>query len=137
MALYASCQTIGKIDLLTMTQGMIVMKHIHLLLVVLKLLFFLRYRGLNPEAFYLCATPPALIFILYFETGSHEVVEGLTKQRERETGREREQDRERERELRLAVNPDPPVSTSQSTGITSVRHRARLEISCSNTAISS
>ena len=59
------------------------------------------------QAFYLCATPPALFFILYFETGSHEVVEGLTKQRERE----RQGERERETELRLAANPDPPSET--------------------------
>ena len=32
--------------------------------------------------------PPALFFILYFETGSHEVVEGLTKERERERASE-------------------------------------------------
>ena len=43
------------------------------------LFIFLWYRGLNPGAFYLRATPPALFFILYFETGSHEVAEGLTK----------------------------------------------------------
>ena len=49
-----------------------------------------RYRGLNAGAFYLRATPPALFpFMLYFETGSHKVAEGLTKERERETGRER------------------------------------------------
>ena len=42
-------------------------------------LFILRYRGLNPGAFYLRATPLALFFILYFETGSHEVAEGLPK----------------------------------------------------------
>ena len=42
----------------------------------------------------------------------------LRRERERETGRERA------RELRLAANPDPPVSASQSTGITSVRHHA-------------
>ena len=51
---------------------------------------------MNSWAFYLRATPPAPFFILYFETGSHKVVEGLTKERERE--RERERDRERERE---------------------------------------
>ena len=33
--------------------------------------FFFWYWGLNPGAFYLQATPPALFFILYFETGSH------------------------------------------------------------------
>ena len=76
------------------------------------------------EAFYLRATPPVLFFMLYFETGSHEVAEGLTKERERDTRRETET--ETERELRLAANPDPPVSASQSTGITSVRHHARL-----------
>ena len=27
--------------------------------------------------------------------------------------------------MRLAANPDPPVSASQSTGITSMRHHAR------------
>ena len=32
--------------------------------------FFLQYQGLNPGAFYLWATPPVLIFILYLETGS-------------------------------------------------------------------
>ena len=48
--------------------------------------------------FYLRATPPALFFILYFETGSHEVAEGLTKERERERKRERERERERNRE---------------------------------------
>ena len=80
--------------------------------------FFLRYRGLNAEAFYLRATPLALFFMLYFETRSHEVVEGLTKEREKK--------RERESELRLAANPDTSVSASQSTGITGVRHHARL-----------
>ena len=35
--------------------------------------------GLNPGAFYLRSIPPALFFILYFETGSHEAAEGLTK----------------------------------------------------------
>ena len=49
---------------------------------------------MNTGAFYLRATPPALFFILYFETGSHEVAEGLTKKRE--TERDRERDRERE-----------------------------------------
>ena len=53
-------------------------------------LIFLRYRGLNTGVFYLHATPPALFFILYFETGSHEVVQGLTRQRERDRERERE-----------------------------------------------
>ena len=43
------------------------------------LFIFLRYRGLNAGAFYLRATPPALLFILDFETGSYEVAEGLTK----------------------------------------------------------
>ena len=33
--------------------------------------FFIQYWGLNPGAFYLRATPLALFFILYFETGSH------------------------------------------------------------------
>ena len=51
---------------------------------------------------------------------------GLTKVRRASLGRERERDREKERELRLAANPDPPVSASQSTGITSMRHHARL-----------
>ena len=41
--------------------------------------FFFEAPGLNPGAFYLRATPLALFFILYFETGSHEVAEGLTK----------------------------------------------------------
>ena len=45
---------------------------------------------MNAGAFYLRATPPALFFILYFETGSHEVAEGLTKWGGGETGRERE-----------------------------------------------
>ena len=54
--------------------------------------------GLNPEAFYLHATAPALFFILYFETRSHKVAEGLTKERERERERETERDRERERQ---------------------------------------
>ena len=40
---------------------------------------FLQYWGLNAGAFYLRTMPPALFFILYFETGSHEVAEGLTK----------------------------------------------------------
>ena len=80
--------------------------------IYLFIFFFLRYRGLNAGAFYLRATPPALFFILYFETRSHEVAEDLTK--------------ERERELRLAANPDLPVSASQSTGITSVCHHIRL-----------
>ena len=49
----------------------------------------MRYGGLNPGAFYLCATPLALFFfILYFDTGSHEVAEGLTRERERERERE-------------------------------------------------
>ena len=90
-----------------------------------RIFFFLRYQGLNAGAFYLCATPLALFFVLYFETGSHEVAEGLTKERERE--RERERGRERARELRLAVNPDPPVSASQSTGITSVQGLTKLQ----------
>ena len=54
---------------------------------ILFLLLLLRYRGLNAGAFYLHATPPALFFILYFETGSHEVAEGLTRERERERER--------------------------------------------------
>ena len=33
--------------------------------------------------------PPALFFMLYFETGSHKVAEGLTKERERERDRAR------------------------------------------------
>ena len=62
------------------------------------MIIFFRYRGLNPGAFYLRTTPPALFFfILYFETRSHEVAEGLIRERERETGRERERERERER----------------------------------------
>ena len=77
-----------------------------------RLFFFWRYWGLNPGAFYLHATPLALFFILYFETGSHEVAEASLS-------------RERERELRLAANPDPPVSASQSTGIISMRHHAQ------------
>ena len=84
------------------------------------LFFFLRYRGLNAGAFYLRATPPALFFILYFEARSHEVAEGLIKEGENER-----QGRARERALRLALNPDPPVSASQSTGITSEGHHAR------------
>ena len=82
--------------------------------------------GLNPGVFYFQATPPALFFMLYFETGSHEVVEGLTKERERETDRQTDRQGETGRELRLASNPDPLVSASQSTGITSMRHHARL-----------
>ena len=39
--------------------------------------------------------PRPYFFILYFETGSHEVAEGLTKGRERERDRERERERER------------------------------------------
>ena len=50
---------------------------------------------MNPGAVYLQATPPALFFILYFETGSHEVAKGLTKERERERQGEREKERER------------------------------------------
>ena len=42
----------------------------------------------------------------------------LSRERERERQRDRETGRERAKELRLAVNPDPPVSASQSTGIT-------------------
>ena len=57
--------------------------------------------------------PRPYFFIFYFETGSHEVAEGLTKEREREI----ETGRERVRELRLAVNPDPPVSASQVLGL--------------------
>ena len=51
----------------------------HRILGTISFFFFLRYRGLNPGASYLCATPLALFFILYFETWSHKVVEGLTK----------------------------------------------------------
>ena len=72
-------------------------------------------RGILPPHY----TPGPIFFILYFETGSHEVAEGLTKERERE------RETETERELRLATNPDPQVSASQSTRITSVRHHAR------------
>ena len=61
-------------------------------------IFFFVVRGLSPEAFYLRAMPPALFFNLYFETGSHEVAEGLTKERERERERQGERERERERE---------------------------------------
>ena len=50
---------------------------------------------MNAEAFYLRATPPVLFFMLYFETGSHEVAEGLTKERERDTERDRDRDRAR------------------------------------------
>ena len=50
---------------------------------------------MNAGAFYLRATPPALFFILYFETGSHKVAEGLTKEGERDRDRERHTDRER------------------------------------------
>ena len=71
-------------------------------------------RGVLPPRY-----APGPIFILYFETRSHEVAEGLTKERERE--RERESER-----AEAGRNPDPPVSASQSTGITSVRHHARL-----------
>ena len=46
-------------------------------------------------AVYLRATPPDLFFILYFETGSHEVAEGLTKERKRERERDRERESER------------------------------------------
>ena len=62
---------------------------------------------MNAGAFYLRATPPALFFILYFETGSHEVVEGLTKEgeRERETARERERER-----LRAEAGREPGSS---------------------------
>ena len=41
--------------------------------------FFCGYWGLNPGAFYLRATPLALFFIPYFQTGSYEVAESLTK----------------------------------------------------------
>ena len=50
----------------------------------------MRYQGLNPGAFYLYATAPALFFILYFETRSHEVAEGSLREREREREGERE-----------------------------------------------
>ena len=50
----------------------------------------------------------------------------LGRERERDRDRDRDRGRERTREMRLAVNPDPLVSASQSTGITSVRHYARL-----------
>ena len=44
------------------------------------------------------ARPQALFFILYFETGYHEVAEGLTKEKERERqGWDTERERERER----------------------------------------
>ena len=42
--------------------------------------------------------PRPYFFILYFETGSHEVAEGLTKERERDRERERERERERQGE---------------------------------------
>ena len=41
-------------------------------------------RGILPPRY----TPGPIFFILYFKTGSHEVAEGLTKERERERGRE-------------------------------------------------
>ena len=81
--------------------------------ILIEIFFFLRYPGLNPGAFYLRATPPALFFILYFETRSHEVVEASLR-RERERERERERQGGRKRDLRLAANLDPPVSTSQT-----------------------
>ena len=73
--------------------------------------------------------------VFYFETGSHEVAEAsLSRERERE--RQGEREKERERELRLAANPDLPVSASQSTGITSVRHHARqMLLSLSNCSV--
>ena len=83
------------------------------------------YQGLNPGAFYIQTTPPTLFFILYFETGSHEVAEGLTKEREKETGREREKERERER-AEAGREPEFSGLNVPSTGITSVCHHARL-----------
>ena len=51
--------------------------------------FFFVVLGIEPRG----VLPPRyaagpIFFILYFETGSHEVVEGLTKERERERERE-------------------------------------------------
>ena len=60
---------------------------------------------------------------------------GLAKLWRASLGRERERGREKERELRLAANPDPPVSASQSTGITSVRHHARPRILITNSIV--
>ena len=83
--------------------------------------FFLWYRGFNPGVFYLRATPPALFFFLYFI-----LKPGLMKLQRTSLSRERE------RELRLATNLDPPVSASQSTGITSVHHHTQLYNLCFN-----
>ena len=91
--------------------------------------FFLWYWGLNPGAFYLRATSVLLPrpYFLYFilKLGLTKLQRASLGRGERERERDRERETERERELRLAANPDPPVSASQSTGITSVRHHAR------------
>ena len=45
----------------------------------LSLFFFFVVLGIEPRGVLPPRYTPALFFILYFETGSHEVVEGLTK----------------------------------------------------------
>ena len=82
---------------------------------------FFAVPGIEPRGVLPPSYTPGPIFLCFI------LKPGLMKLRRASFGRERERDREREREreLRLATNPDPPVSASQSTGITSVRHHAR------------
>ena len=101
-------------------------------------------RGVLPLRY----TPgPIFFYALFLKPGLTKLWRaslGRERQRERETERERQRERReidrlinrsivrvrvRACALRLAANPDPPVSASQSTGITSVRHHARLFIS--------
>ena len=104
----------------------VIVFHVFLLLFLLTLSFFGGVPGIEPRGVLPPRYTPGPIFLCFI------LKQGLTKLqraslgRERETGREREREREREKELRLAANPDPQVSASQSTGITSMRHHARL-----------
>ena len=92
------------------------------------------YRGLNPGGVLPPRYTPGPIFLYFIlKPGLTKLQRAsLSRERQREKERERERyketERERERALRLAANLDPPVSASQSTGITSVRHHARLSI---------
>ena len=79
-------------------------------------------RGILPPRY----TPGPIFFMLYFETGSHEVAEGLTKERERERQGERERDRER---AEAGREPGSSGLCLPNTGITSVRHHARPSFS--------
>ena len=65
-------------------------------------LFIFAVPGIEPRGVLPLCYTPGPIFILYFETGSHQVAEGLTKERERKRQGERERERERDRERERA-----------------------------------